>query len=62
MEKNILILSEEIWSLGKNAGVTSLMRLISALSNNSAVMVFKPDEEVLSNVKYKNFKKTKNAL
>lgn len=62
MEKNILILSEEIWSLGKNAGVTSLMRLISALSNNSAVMVFKPDEEVLSNVKYKNFKKTKNAF
>lgn len=62
MRKNILILSEEIWSLGKNAGVTSLMRLISSLSNNFEVIVFKPDEEVLSDVKYKNFKKTKTPF
>lgn len=43
--KNILILCEGLWSLGENAGVTSLGRLISALGKKDNVILLSPDKE-----------------
>lgn len=43
--KNIMILCEGLWSLGENAGVTSLGRLISVLSKKDNVILLSPDKE-----------------
>lgn len=45
MNHNILILCEGIWSLSKNAGVTSLKRLIDSINLENHITLFIPQKE-----------------
>lgn len=53
--KKILFLTEEIWSLSKNSGVSSLHRLILKINNKMRVSIFKPDDYPIDCYFCKNF-------
>ena len=60
--KKILFLTEEIWSMSKSSGVSSLNRLILKINSQMCTIVFKPDEYDLKCYCLKNFKIRKNKF
>jgi glycosyltransferase involved in cell wall biosynthesis len=60
MKKKVLFLSQEIWDLGYNSGMTSFNRILEKANEIFNTIIFKTDEYYVDAGCVKNFKKVTN--